>query len=166
MGESGRSDKTSVELVGDREILISRTFHAPARILFEAWTKAELVKRWWAPKKLGAEISACEADVRVGGSYRYVTRCDGNEFAFYGTYSEVTPPTRLVYSMIFEPYPDAPVTVTVTFEEQGEHTRLVSHEVYPSSEARAAAVASGMEVGLRETMDQLDELAASLASDT
>jgi uncharacterized protein YndB with AHSA1/START domain len=151
---------TALELVSDREIVISRTFQAPARIVFEAWTRADLVKRWWAPRSMGAEMTEVQADVRVGGKFRYVTRAGGGEeFAFSGAYTEVTPPTRLVYTMIFEPAADAgAAVVTVTFDERQGRTRLVSHELYPSAEARAAAIASGMEVGLRETMNQLDEL--------
>jgi uncharacterized protein YndB with AHSA1/START domain len=163
MPEKTRSEPpvgaTAVQLVSDREIVISRTFPAPARIVFAAWTRADLVKRWWAPRSMGAEMTEVQADVRVGGKFRYVTRAGGEAVAFSGTYTEVTPPTRLVYTMTFEPAADAGATVvTVTFDEREGRTRLVSHELYPSAEARAAAIASGMEVGLRETMNQLDEL--------
>lgn len=155
---------TTMELRGDREIVISRTFRAPPRIVFDAWTKPELVRRWWAPKSLGAEITGCEADVRVGGTYRYVTRAAEGEFAFIGEYTEITPPSRLVYTQVFEPMADAgAAVVTVTFEDDGSgNTRLVSRELYPSKEIREAVLASGMEHGMRETMDQLDELVASL----
>lgn len=155
---------TTMELSGDREIIIARTFRAPPRIVFDAWTKAELVKRWWAPKSLGAELVGCEADVRAGGTYRYLMRADGNELAFSGEYREVTPPSRLVYTQVFEPMADAGAAViTVTFDDDGTgNTRLVSRELYPSAEARDAALASGMEHGMRETMRQLDELVASL----
>lgn len=158
-------NETSMELQADREIIISRTFDGPARIVFDAWTKPELVKRWWAPKSHCVTIASCEADVRVGGKYRYVMRLEaGEEMAFSGEYEEVTPPTRLVYTQIFEPMAHAgAVIVTVTFDEHDGKTRLVSHELYPSAEAREAALASGMEHGMRETMDQLDELVASLA---
>ncbi|RKG93641.1 SRPBCC family protein [Corallococcus terminator] len=153
---------TTLELKSDREVIISRTFRAPARIVFDAWTKPEFVKRWWAPQSRCVEFVDCQADVRVGGAYRYHLKHDGNEFSFYGTYSEITPHTRLAYTQIFEPFPDAAVQVTVTFEERDGKTHLVSHEVYPSKEAREGALSSGMEHGLRETMDQLDELVASL----
>lgn len=162
---SDSKSTTSMELDGDRTIVIARTFRAPPRIVFDVWTNADFVRRWWAPKSLGAEVVSCEADVRVGGRYRYVTRAHGQEFAFSGTYDEVTPHTRLVYSQVFEPMADAgAVIVTVTFEEQAGATRVVSQEVYPSKEAREGALASGMEQGMRETMDQLDDLAVSLAS--
>lgn len=146
-----------MELKDDRAIVIERTFRAPPHLVFEAWTKAEFVRRWWAPKSMGAEIVDCQADVRVGGKFRYVTRAGGDEFAFSGTYSAVTPPSRLVYTMFFEPMMDAGASiVTVTFEARGESTHVVLHELYPSAEARQAAVASGMEEGLRITYDQLD----------
>lgn len=148
---------TRMELHGDREIVISRTFRAPPRLVFEAWTDARHVRRWWAPKTR-AEIVDVTADVRVGGKYRYVLRAHGNEFAFSGEYREVAPPTRLVYTQVFEAFPDMPAIITVTFEAAAGHTRLVSRELYPSPEAREAALSSGMEDGMRETMDQLDEL--------
>jgi uncharacterized protein YndB with AHSA1/START domain len=155
---------TSMEVVSEREIVITRTFDAPARILFDAWTRADLVKRWWAPKSHRVTMTECEADIRAGGSYRYVMRREGGgEFAFSGTYTEVAPHTRLVYTQIFEPMASAgAVIVTVTFEERGGATRLTSHELFPSKEARDGALATGMEHGMRETMDQLDALVESL----
>jgi uncharacterized protein YndB with AHSA1/START domain len=158
-------NQTTMELESERTIVITRTFNGPARIVFDAWTRPELVKRWWAPKSLGASIASCDADVRVGGNYRYVLRLDtGDEMAFSGTYTEVTPHSRLVYTQVFEPMQDAgAVIVTVTFDERDGKTHLVAHELYPSQEVREAALASGMEHGMRETMDQLDELVASLA---
>lgn len=153
---------TSMVLEGDRSIVISRTFRAPPRLVFDAWTKADLVKRWWAPKSRGVEVVSISADVRVGGAYRYVLRAGEGEIAFSGTYSEVTPHTKLVYTQIFEVFPDAPVVVTVQFEEHQGKTRLTSHEVYPSPEAREGALSSGMEDGMRETMNLLDELVLSM----
>jgi len=153
-----------MELTGDREIVIERTFNGPARIVFDAWTRPELVKRWWAPRSRGVSLIACDADVHVGGAYRYVLRTDrGDEFAFSGVYREITPHSRLVYTQIFEPMADAgEMIITMTLEERGNQTHLVSREVYPSKEARDAALGSGMEHGMRESMDQLDELVASL----
>jgi uncharacterized protein YndB with AHSA1/START domain len=173
-GASGRSgaapkrssrSETRLKLMGDREIMISRTFNAPAKIVFDAWTKPELVRRWWAPKSHGVTVAGCEADLRAGGAYRYILKGDRvGEIAFSGTYREVTPHSRLVYTQVFEPMAQAgAVVVTVTFEEDGEgKTHLVSREVYPSKEAREGALAAGMEHGMRETIDQLDELVASL----
>lgn len=163
--EASAMNLTTMNLKSDREIIIARTFDAPARIVFEAWTRPELVKRWWAPKSHGLSIVVCEADVRVGGRYRYVLRTTKDEeIGFSGQYTEVTPHSRLVYTQVFEPMADAgAVTVAVTFEERAGKTHLVSHEIYPSPEAREAALASGMEHGMREAMDQLDALAGALA---
>lgn len=154
---------TTVDLKGDRTIVIERTFDARRDTVFDAWTRPELVRRWWTPLSC-TEFVTCEADVRTGGTYRYVTRYDGLDTAFSGTYEEVTPTTRLVYTQVFEPMAEAgAATVTVTFETRGDRTHVVSHEVYPSPEARTAALASGMETGLRETYEQLETLLATLA---
>lgn len=153
---------TAMELVGDQDIIIARAFKAPARLIYEAWTKPEFVRRWWAPKSHSVELAECTADVRVGGEYRYLMRRGEEEYGFRGTYQELTPHTKLVYTQIFEPFPDAAVLVTVTLAEVGNLTHLVSHERYPSPEARAGALEAGMEHGMRETMDQLDALLASL----
>jgi uncharacterized protein YndB with AHSA1/START domain len=158
------SNQTSMEIRGDREIVITRTFNGPPRIVFEAWTNADLVKRWWAPRSLGLTIVSCDSDVRVGGKYRWVLRPPaGDDFAFSGVYTEITPPSRLVYTHYYEPMMDAgAVIVTVTFTERDGKTLFVSHELYPSKEVRKAAIDSGMEKGMRNTMDQLDEVVMSL----
>jgi uncharacterized protein YndB with AHSA1/START domain len=156
---------TTLEVRGDREIVIARAFDAPARIVFEAWTNPELVSRWWAPRALGVSVVTCEADVRVGGRYRYVFRPAGaGEMAFSGEYLEVTPPSRLVYTQVFEPTAsgaqpeDQAIVVTVTFEERDGRTHLVSRSLCPSRDVRDAIIASGMERGMRESMQQLEVL--------
>jgi uncharacterized protein YndB with AHSA1/START domain len=157
-------NQTTMELRADRELVIERTFNGPQRVVFDAWTRPELVRRWWAPASHNVAVVSCEADVRVGGAWRYVLRRDtGDEFAFSGTYLEVTPHSRLVYTSWFEAIPGAEVVCTVTFEDRDGKTHLVSHELYPSAEAREGALSAGMEHGMRETMDQLDELVGSLA---
>lgn len=156
---------TDMTMDGDDTIVISRTFNAPPRIVFEAWTNAEFVKRWWAPKALRAQMVSVEADVREGGGYRYVMQSgDQPPFAFSGKYVEVSPPSRLVYTQAFEPMADAGyATITVTFEPLGANqTRMVSHERYPTAEVREMVLASGMEQGMRITMDQLDALVGEL----
>jgi len=132
-------NQTSMELKGDREIVIAHTFNASEWIVFDAWTKPELVRRWWAPGSLGVSVVGCDAAVRVGGNYRYVLRLNtGNEFAFSGRYTEVTPHSRLVYTQIFEPTAsgakpgDAELLITVTFDEHNGKTNLVSHSLCPS----------------------------------
>jgi uncharacterized protein YndB with AHSA1/START domain len=154
---------TTVERRSDRELVITRTFNGPARILFDAWTQPALLKRWWAPCSLDVTLLACDADARVGGTYRFVFGRDASHpMAFSGAYTEVTPYSRLVYTQIFEPMRDAgEAIVTVAFDEKRGRTRLVLRELYPSKEALDGAIASGMEDGMRETMEQLERLVES-----
>jgi uncharacterized protein YndB with AHSA1/START domain len=147
-------NRTTVERKSDRELVTTRTFNAPARIVFDAWTKPELFKRWWVPKSMGMSLLSCEMDVRVGGKYRLVFAHEGSESAFFGSYLEVTPPSRLVWTN--EESDGGPVT-TVTFEEQGGKTLLVMRELYPSKEALDAA-GTGAADAMVETFAQLDEL--------
>src|SRR6202046_2208382 len=135
--------RATVERKFERELVVTRTFNGPARIVFEAWTKPELLKRWWAPKSTGVSLLSCEADVRVGGRYRF-------EFG-HGASKR----------MAFES--DDGAVTTVTFEEKGGKTLLVLHELYPSKEALDAAIA-GMEGGMPETFAQLDELLVALGA--
>src|SRR5881394_4664890 len=144
---------TATERKSDRELVVTRTFNGPARIVFEAWTKPELFKRWWVPTSMGMSLRSCEMDVRVGGQYRLEFEPDG--MAFFGTYLEVTPHSRLVWTNE-EGGEGGPVT-TVTFEEKGGKTLLVMHELYPSKEALDAA-GTGAADAMVETFGQLDEL--------
>jgi uncharacterized protein YndB with AHSA1/START domain len=159
-GELGKMNAhTTVERTSERELLITRTFGAPARIVFEAWTKPELLKRWWAPKSTGARLLSCEADVRVGGRYRFEFGHEtSSPMAFFGRYIEVRPNSRLVWT---NEETDGGAVTTVTFEEEGGKTLLVLHELYPSKEALEEAIA-GMEGGVTEQFEQLDELFLSL----
>ena len=154
-------DRTTVERKSERELVTTRTFNGPARIVFEAWTKPELFRRWWAPKSTGVSLLSCEADVRVGGKYRFEFGHGASKpMAFFGRYLEVKPHSRLVWTND-EGEEDA--VTTVTFEEQGGTTLLVLHELYPSKEALDRAIA-GMEDGMRETFEQLDELLVTLGA--
>lgn len=162
-GETMSLNQTSLKRTSDKEIVITRTFRAPAHIVFDAWTQPEYVRRWWAPESRGVILVQCDADVRPGGAYRYVlARGKTEQFAFSGKYVEITRPTRLVYTQSFEPIPGEAI-ITVSFEERDGSTTLVAREVYPSKEALDGALKSGMEDGMRETFDQLDELVASLS---
>ena len=152
-------NRTTVERKSERELVITRTFNGPARIVFEAWTKPELFKRWWVPKSMGMSLRSCEMDVCVGGKYRLEFEPDA--MAFFGTYLEVTPHSRLVWTNE-ESGEGGPVT-TVTFEDKGGKTLLVMHELYPSKEALDGAIA-GMEGGMPETFAQLDELLLTLGA--
>src|SRR5213593_3538469 len=129
-------NRTTVERKSDREVIVTRTINGPARIVFEAFTKAELLKRWWVPKSMGMTLLSCEMDVRVGGGYRLEFAHGDPRSAFFGTYKEVTPHSRLVWTN--EESDEGSVT-TVTFEERGGSTQLVLSELYPSREALDAA---------------------------
>ncbi len=153
---------TTVERKSERELVVTRTFNSPARILFEAWTKPELFKRWWVPKSVEMSLLSCEMDVRVGGTYRLVFShpASPEPMAFFGKYNEVIPHSRLVWTND-EAGEDGAVT-TVTFAERGAETVVVIHDLYPSKEALDAAIASGSTGGFSETLDQLDELLVTL----
>jgi uncharacterized protein YndB with AHSA1/START domain len=169
MDATGKSEpilmknRTTVERKSEREIVVRRTFDGPARIVFEAWTKPELLERWWAPKSTGVSMLSCEADVRVGGTYRFVFSHGASEpMAFHGRYLEVTPHSRLVWTN--EEGDDGGAVTTVTFEEKGGKTLLVVHDLYPSKEALEAARASGVEAGTLEAFEQLDGLLVALGA--
>ena len=153
-------NRTTVERKSERELVVTRTFNGPARIVFEAWTKPELFRRWWVPKSMGMSLLTCEMDVRVGGKYRLEFEPDA--MAFFGTYLEVTPHSRLVWTNE-EGGEGGPVT-TVTFEEEGGKTLLVMHELYPSKAALDDELASGATEGLPEQLEQLDELLVTLGA--
>jgi uncharacterized protein YndB with AHSA1/START domain len=146
---------TTVERKSDRELVVTRTFDAPARLVFEAWTRAELFQRWWVPKSMGMSLASCEMDVRVGGKYRLEFRSDGPNVAFFGTYLEVVPAARLVWTN--EEGGDSGPVTSVTFTEKDGKTLLVMHELHPSKEALDAA-GTGAADALEETFAQLDEL--------
>jgi uncharacterized protein YndB with AHSA1/START domain len=153
-------NRTTVERKSERELVVTRTINGPPRIVFEAWTKPELFKRWWVPKSMGVSLLSCEMDVRVGGTYRLVFGHGASEpMAFFGTYLEVTPHSRLVWTN--EEGGDAGQVTTVTFEEQAGKTLVVLQDLYPSKEALDA---SGSTDGMSETFEQLDELVVTLAA--
>jgi len=157
---SGKN-RTVVERKSERELVVTRTFNAPARLVFEAWTRPELLKRWWAPKSFGISFISCEADVRTGGTYRFEFGHPASEqpMAFFGRYIEVTPPSRLVWTN--EESGEGGSVTTVTFEERGAETVVVMHDLYPSKDALDAAIASGSTSGFGESFEQLDEILVS-----
>src|SRR5215468_159329 len=153
-------NRTTVERKSERELVVTRTFEGPARLVFEAWTKPDLLKRWWAPKSMGMSLLSCEADVRVGGRYRLVFGHESsNPMEFFGRYLEVTPHSRLVWTN--EEGGDGGPVTTVTFEEKGGKTLLVMHELYPSQKALDAAGTGAADM-MSETFEQLDELLVAL----
>jgi len=153
---------TTVEKKSERELVVTRTFNAPARIVFEAWTTPELFKRWWAPKSSGVTMLSCEMDVRVGGTYRLVFRhpATGQPMAFFGRYTEVMPNSRIVWTN--DEGDDGGAVTTVTFEEKGGKTLVVMRDLYPSKEALDEAIASQSTSGFSEQFEQLDELLVTL----
>src|SRR4249920_2473402 len=125
---------TTVERKSERELVITRTVNGPARLVFEAWTRPELFRQWWVPKSLGMSLLSCEMDVRVGGGYRLEFDVGAAQpVAFFGTYIDVTPPSRLAWSN--DEDGDGGSVTTVTFEERGGKTLLVMHELHASKEA-------------------------------
>jgi uncharacterized protein YndB with AHSA1/START domain len=159
--ESTPRPVTTTDRRSDRELVVERTFDGPARIVFDAWTKPELLMKWWAPKSFGISFISCEADVRAGGTYRFVFgHPESSEpMAFVGRYLEVERPTRLVWTN--EEGAEGPVT-TVTFEEKDGQTHLVLHDLYPSKTALDEALASGSVSGYPEQFDALESLLPSL----
>jgi uncharacterized protein YndB with AHSA1/START domain len=150
---------TTAERKSERELVVTRTFNGPARLVFEAWTKPELFKRWWVPKSAGLNLLSIEMDVRVGGGYRLVFGLeDSKSMAFFGKYLEVTPHSRLSWSND-EGGPGGPIT-TVTLEEKGGKTLLVMRELHSSKESLDAGL--GSYDGMPETFEQLDEVIATL----
>jgi uncharacterized protein YndB with AHSA1/START domain len=155
-------NSTTADRKSDRELLVSRTVSGPARIVFEAWTRPELLARWWTPKSFPITLLSCEMDVRVGGRYRLVFGYEGSTMEFFGRYLEVTPNSRLVWT---NDEGDGGETITtVTFEKTDGKTLLTAHDLYPSKEALDAAIASGSTSGMPEALGQLDELVLSLGA--
>jgi uncharacterized protein YndB with AHSA1/START domain len=152
-------NRTTVERKSERELVVTRIFNGPARIVFDAWTKPELFRQWWVPKSMGMSLRSLEMDVRVGGQYRLEFEPDG--VAFFGTYQEVTPHTLLVWTNE-EGGEGGPVT-TVTFEETGGTTLVVMHELHSSKEALDAA-GTGAADATVESFAQLDELLLALGA--
>jgi uncharacterized protein YndB with AHSA1/START domain len=160
--KESESQRTTVQKKSEREVVVTRTFDAPARFVFEAWSKAELFKKWWVPRSMGMTLRSCEMDVRTGGTYRLVFGDDpANTMAFFGKYVEVVPNKRIVLTN--EESGDAGSVTTVTFEERAGKTLLVVSELYPTKEALDAA-GTGAQEAMRETFGQLDELLAELSA--
>ncbi len=150
--------RTTAERTSDREFRVTRTINGPARIVFEAWTKPELFRRWWTPKSFGMTIESCEMDVRTGGSYRLLINHPSADqpMAFFGRYLDVVPNARIVWTN--EEGDDEGAITTVTFEERGAETLVVWHDLYPSKAALDEALETGATSGFDEQFDQLDTL--------
>ena len=152
----------TVTLPSDTEILITREFNAPKHLVYEAWTKPEHIKRWWAG--LRGETTLVEVDLRVGGMWRYVMVAnEGFEVAFHGEYREIVPNERIVSTEVYEGFPDGEALNTLTFEEVDGRTTLSILVEHSCKEHRDAHIESGMEGGMQEAMDALEQIAISLA---
>ncbi|HYC06690.1 MAG TPA: SRPBCC domain-containing protein [Candidatus Binatia bacterium] len=153
----------TVERTSERELVVTRTVNGPARLAFEAWTRAELLERWWSPESFPISLLSCETDPRVGGRYRLVFGYEGSTFEFFGRYLEVTPHSRLVWTN--DEAEEGEQITTVTFAETDGRTLVVVHDLYPSKEALDTAIASGSTSGMSESLAQLDELLGSLGAE-
>ncbi|KYF92653.1 ATPase [Sorangium cellulosum] len=159
---AANKDSFQVTTPSEQEIHMTRLFNAPRHLVFEAMTKPEHVKRWWGCLGEGYSVPVCEIDLRPGGAWRFVNRHPHGEAAFHGEYKEITPPSRLVYTEIFEMYPDTVSLVTSVLTEEGGKTRVTTTTRYPSKEVRDAVIASGMEHGAALSYDRLEDLVAQL----
>jgi uncharacterized protein YndB with AHSA1/START domain len=161
MAAAASSGTAVVTLPADDQILITREFDAPRHLVYKAWTTPELVKQWWGAKR--GEVTSVEIDLRVGGTWRYVTRTyEGNEFGFHGEYREIVPDERIVATEVFEGFPDAAALNTLTLTETDGRTTLEVLVQHDSKEHRDGHINSGMEAGMQDAMDLLEEVAISL----
>ena len=161
MTASTSSGTAVVTLPSDTQILITRDFNAPRRLVYRAWTTPDLIRRWWGGDR--GEVTSVEVDLRAGGAWRYVMTANGGfEVAFHGEYREIVPDERIVSTEVFEGYPDAQAVSTTTFTERDGRTTLALLVDHPSKETRDAHINSGMEQGMQESMDHLEQVAVSL----
>ena len=151
-----KKNRTTVERTSDREVVVTRTFDAPVRLVFEAWSNPELFQKWWVPKSLPFALHSFEADVRVGGTYRLVFDAQGTAVTFFGRYLEVVPNARLVWTN--DEGGEGGAVTTVTFTEKGGKTTVAVSNVFPTKEALDAEI--GSTEGLPESLEQLDECLA------
>jgi uncharacterized protein YndB with AHSA1/START domain len=156
------SDTFKVTTPSDCEIRLTRLFDAPRRLVFEAMTKPEHIRRWWGGLGDGYSVPVCEVDLRLGGSWRFVNRHPRGEAEFYGTYREIAPPDRLVFTETYAPFPDAESVGPAVFTEENGKTRLTATCLYPSQEVRDIVLKSGMEKGAAASYDRLEEVAKEL----
>ncbi len=158
----GNSDTFKTTTPSDCEILLTRLFDAPRRLVFEAMTKPEHVRRWWGSLDERYSMTVCEIDLRQGGRWRFVGRGPQGQYAFHGEYREIAAPDRIVYTEIYEPFPDVESVVTQTLTEEGRKTRLTVRALYPSMEVRDSVLKTGMEKGAGISYDRLEDLVREL----
>jgi len=156
------SETFKVTTPSDCEVRLTRLFDAPRRLVFEAMTEPEHIKRWWGQLGDGYSVPVCEVDLRPGGAWRFTSQTPKCDCTFYGVYREITPPDRLVFTEIYEPFPNAESVVTAVFTEEKGKTRLTVTARYPSMEVRDIVLKSGMETGAALSYDRLEEVAQEL----
>jgi uncharacterized protein YndB with AHSA1/START domain len=162
IGRAANSDTFDVTTPSEQEIRMTRLFDAPRELVFEAMTEPRHIRHWWGRLGEGYSVPVCEMDLRPGGKWRFVNRHPRGEAAFYGEIREITPPERLVFTEIFEDFPDAVSVVTSEFVEAGTKTRLIVTVRYPSKDVRDMVLASGMSKGAGISYDRLEDLLAEL----
>ncbi|WP_434041768.1 MULTISPECIES: SRPBCC family protein [Sorangium] len=155
-------DSFQVSTPSEQEVRMTRLFNAPRQLVFDAMTKPEHVRRWWGCLSEGYSVPVCEIDLRPGGKWRFVNRHPNGEAAFHGEYKEITPPSRLVFTEIFEDYPDTVTVVTSVFTEEAGKTRMTVTVRYPSLEVRDIVLSTGMAQGAGISYDRLEDLLAEL----
>jgi uncharacterized protein YndB with AHSA1/START domain len=159
------SETFKVTTPSDREIRLTRLFDAPRELVFEAMSRPEHIRQWWGNLGDGYSVPVCEVDLRVGGAWRFVNQTPKGQMAvFYGVYREIAPPARVVFTEIFEPFPDAVSVVTAVLTDENGKTRLTATCLYPSLEVRDMVLQTGMEKGAALSYDRLEEVASRLNS--
>jgi uncharacterized protein YndB with AHSA1/START domain len=157
------SESFKVTTPSDREIGLTRLFDAPRQLVFDAMTRPEHITQWWGRLDDGYSVPVCEVDLRAGGAWRFVNRTPKGELVvFYGVYGEIAPPERVVFTEIFEPFPDSESVVTTVFTDENGKTRLTVTVLYPSLEVRDTVLKTGMERGAAMSYDRLEEVVARL----
>ena len=157
------TDTFNASTPSDREIVLTRLFDAPRRLVFDAMTKPEHVRRWWGKLDDEHSVPVCEIDLRPGGAWRFVGRGPKGDFpSFYGVYREIAPPDRLVYTEFFEPFPDVESVITTVFTEEGGKTRMTVTCSYPSTEVRDMVLSTGMSKGAALSYDRLEEVVSEM----
>ena len=163
VSRAANSETFTVTTPGETEIRMTRLFDAPPRLVFEAMSKPEHIRRWWGGLGEGYSVPVCEVDLRVGGKWRFVNKHPSGEAEFYGEYRVIDPPQRIVFTEIYAPFPDAGSEVTATLTEEQGKTRMSVSCIYPSREVRDRVLQTGMEKGAALSYDRLDEVALELA---
>jgi uncharacterized protein YndB with AHSA1/START domain len=159
---AANSDSFAVSTPSEQEIRMTRLFNAPRHLVFEAMTRPEHVEKWWGCLGEGYSVPVCEIDLRVGGKWRFVNRHPHGEAAFHGEYREIMPPSRLVFTEIFEEFPDTVSVVSTDFTDEDGKTRMTATVRYPSREVRDMVLATGMSKGAAISYDRLEDLVMAL----